>query len=352
MDLKRYSTRAWIISNPRILYRILRGYTRAILLKKNTLRTVHILPTFDCQARCQMCSVRKFDQGRKNLLSLADYESIADQAGRMGAIAASVLGGEPLLVKNLEEILRVFKSRHFFLSIVTNGIAITRDNARRLRRAGLSVVFFGLESLDDEVNDRLRGFPGQSTKVRESIAICQGEGFHVGLSTVLFPGEEKRYADLAEYCRSHRLLMNICALSGVQSGDDAGPASRKEYERLARFIKRYPRAGVDWAFSYFFRPRCPSGKEKITITCYGDVMGCTLNPISFGNIRQEPLKRIWERAGRFSQFQKNSDRCLAAFDRSHIDRYLRPLAHFEKEPVHFVDHPAITPETEPGLFEF
>jgi len=295
--------------------------------------------------------VRKLNQGKANILSLAEYESIADQASRLGAIAVSFLGGEPLLVKNMEEILGVFKSRHFFLSIVTNGIAMTRDYARRLRRAGVGVVYFGLECLDEAVNDRLRGFQGQSKKVKEVISICQKEGLLVGLSTVFFPGEDGRYAELADYCGRHHLLMNLCAQAGVQSGDGSSSTPTKEYERLARFLRNYPGAGVDWAFSYFLRPRCPSGKEKITITCYGDVIGCTLNPISFGNIRQEPLERIWERAGRFSQFRKNSDRCLAAFDPYHIDHYLRPLNHSAHGPVHFRDHPAITPENEPGLFE-
>jgi len=107
---------------------------------------------------------------------------------------------------------------------------------------------------------------------------------------------------------------------------------------------------VDWAFSYSLKPRCPSGKEKIAITCYGDVLGCTLNHISFGNIKKEPLQKIWRRAGQFSQFKKNSDRCLAAFDSHYIRTFLGPIARMEKSPVPFQDHPSISPEEEPGVF--
>jgi hypothetical protein len=139
-------------------------------------------------------------------------------------------------------------------------------------------------------------------------------------------------------------------LAEVGAAENTGAASRKEYEQILGLLKKYPHLSVDWGFSYFLKRRCPSGKEKIAITCYGDVLGCTLNHISFGNIKEESLKKIWERAGHFSQFKKNSDRCLAAFDDGHIKNFLTPLIRFDGSPVHFEDHPNITLESEPRLF--
>ena len=351
MNLKHYSTRTWIVSNPRILYRIAKGFWRALVLRRNTLRTVHILPTFNCQARCTMCSVAKFKRGREGMLTLADYDSIARQAAEMGAIAATFLGGEPLLAKDLDEILRVFKARAFFLSIVSNGIAFDRDTAKRLRRAGLDAVYFGLESLNEEVNDKLRAYPGQCRKVLQAVEICRDEGLQAGFCTVFFPGHPEQYREMAEFCRRNRLSIALPSLAGVGAAEGARPASENEYRQVVGLLEEFPLLSVDWAFSYYLRPRCPSGKEKIAITCYGDVLGCTLNHISFGNIKREPLKKIWQRMGRFSQFSKNSGRCLAAFDRIHIARYLAPIASFQESPVHYEEHPGITPVTEPRLFE-
>jgi MoaA/NifB/PqqE/SkfB family radical SAM enzyme len=328
----------------------MRGFFRGLVLKKNTLRTLHILPTFNCQATCQMCSVVKFRKGNTESLALAEYDSIAKQAAKMGAIAATFVGGEPFLVKNLEKIVQIFKSYHFYISIVTNGIALTRDRVKKLHSEGLDAVFFGLESLDEEINDELRGYQGQCEKVKQGIKICKEEGLQVGLCTVLFPEHEERYMELAEYCKKNGLSMALPALAGVGAAEDDGAASEKEYAQILKLLKQYPHLSVDWGFSYFLKRRCPSGKEKIAITCYGDVLGCTLNHISFGNIKEEPLKKIWERAGNFSQFKKNSDRCLAAFDDVHIKNYLIPIKQFNESPVHYEDHPTITPESEAGLF--
>ena len=115
-------------------------------------------------------------------------------------------------------------------------------------------------------------------------------------------------------------------------------------------LKQYPHLTVDWASSYFLKSRCPSGKETLAITCYGDVMGCSLNHISFGNVREEPLEAIWQRAGRFSQYHKDSGRCIAAYDRYYIDNYLAPIVDLDERPVHYTRHPNITEETEPDLF--
>jgi len=351
--LRHYYAKARAVSDPTILYRVLRGILRALLLRKNTLRSIHLLPTFDCQARCKMCSVVKFRKDDQDVLTLQDYKSIAEQGARMGALAVTFCGGEPLLVENIEDIIRVFKARHFFVSMASNGIAVTRDYVRRLRSAGLDSIYFGLESLDERLNDQVRGFRGQYQKVMAAISICREEGLQVGLSTVLFPGDMQRYVELAEYCEMNDLRAYLSSVAAVGAAEDIRPASEKDYERAMELSKRFPRLAVDcvgWAFSYFLRPRCPAGKEKIVVTCYGDVMGCSLNHISFGNVRQEPLERIWRRAGRFSQFKKNSDRCLAAFDSYHIENYVAPIARFDKSPVRYQDHPNMTWENEPELF--
>ena len=192
MIWKSFRTNKWILSNPTITYRILRGVFRALVLRRNTLKVIQMFPTFDCQARCEMCSVARFKKGKRDVLTAQDYESIAEQGAKMGAVAATFLGGEPLLAKNIEDIIRTFKSRHFFVSIVSNGIAFDRDYARRLKAAGLDSIHFGLESLDEEANDKRRGYPGQSRTVLKGVQICKEEGLRVGLCSILFPGELDR----------------------------------------------------------------------------------------------------------------------------------------------------------------
>jgi pyrroloquinoline quinone biosynthesis protein E len=354
--LAAYKTKAWtvswrwLLSNPRAVYRVARGFFRGLVLRKNTLRTIDILPTLDCQATCSMCSVARFRRGQDGLLTGADYEAVADQGARLGAVSVAFLGGEPLLAENICELIRTFDSRGFFVSLVSNGIAVTADYAARLRAAGLDAIYFGLESVDEDVNDRLRGYPGQCRKVLDAARICKAHGLLVGISTVFVPGETDRLLKLINYCRDNDLRVFLAMLARVGAAKDMAGAAEDSYEEVMALLRQHPHVTVDWACSYFLRPRCSAGKEKLAITCYGDVLGCCLNHISFGNVQEEPLSRVWQRAMKFSAFRTETDRCLAAFDIGYRERFMAPIAAIGQSPVPYGDHPAIDPATEPDLF--
>jgi hypothetical protein len=102
--------------------------------------------------------------------------------------------------------------------------------------------------------------------------------------------------------------------------------------------------------SYFCRQQCPAGKEKIGVTCHGDVIGCSINSIGFGNIKDEPLDMIWKRMGNFSQFAANSEVCLAAENQEYIAHYLSPLKEVTTYPLYYCSHPLISPALEPRLY--
>jgi MoaA/NifB/PqqE/SkfB family radical SAM enzyme len=298
-----------------------------------------------------MCSVAKFRRGKEGLLTVADYEAIADQGARMGAVSVVFLGGEPLLAENICDLIRIFDSRGFFVSLVSNGLALTPDFARRLRAAGLDAIYFGLESVDEEVNDRRRGHPGQCRKALEAVRICKEQGLLVGISTVFVPGERERILSLLRYCEDNGLRAFLAMLTRVGAAEEMAGATDASYEEVMAIVRKHRHVTVDWSCSYFLRPRCSAGKEKLAITCYGSVLGCCLNHISFGNVKQEPLRRIWERAKAFSAFRRPSDRCLAAFDRQYRDDFMAPIARMAQSPVSYTDHPRITPTTEPDLFK-
>jgi len=354
MNLKPYYTNLWILRNPVIVVRVMRGFVRALVFKKPTLKTIEIFPTFACQSQCLMCSVEKYKTRsrrlRQDVLTLQDYERIAREGAKLGAIAMTVLGGEPLLSRELDHIIRIFKAQSYFVSMVSNAILMTPQRARQLRCAGLDSVYLSLESVDEAVNDRIRGFPGHYQRVRQAIRICKRARLLVGLAGVVFPGQLDRYVELLEFCRRHDLLASGGEVAAVGSAEREPLVSDEENLRLRELLQRYPRLTFDWALSYFLKVGCPAGKEKIGITCQGDVVSCSVNPIAFGNVKREPLSIVWRRMGSFSQFKQHSPRCLTAGNRSYIERYLAPINQATEHPVYYTDHPMITPATEPALF--
>ena len=157
-NYKGYLVNRWVIANKHVFRRILRGFFRAWLLRKHTLRSIELYPTMQCNLSCKMCSVEKFKKTRGRYLDLAEYENIARQGARLGAFSMTVLGGEPLLADNLEEIVSVFKKENYHTHIVSNATLMSRPRLARLREAGLNGVCFSLDSMNREKQGLYPGF--------------------------------------------------------------------------------------------------------------------------------------------------------------------------------------------------
>ena len=284
------------------------------------------------------------------LLDLEDYKRIAHEGGRMGAIAVNILGGEPLLAPDLSEIIGIFKRNHYFILIVSNALLVTRKKLKELREAGLDSICFSLDDLDPGVNDEIRGMDGHHQRVFEAIEMAKKEGLIVSLAPVFFPGRIDKGLEVVKYCEDHGLGASGTQVGAVGAWEDGKLLAPEEHAQIRAMLKCYPRFTLDWALSYNLTYCCPAGKEKVGITSVGDVVGCSINPLAFGNVREEPLQTIWERMGHFSQYRKNSPICLSAEDTAFVETYLRPLKVIAEYPVHYSNHPAITPENEQELF--
>lgn len=348
---RQYWSNTWIIKNRKLILRIARGFFRALVLRKNTLKVIELFPTFQCNSVCSMCSIAKFRKSCSREMKLEDYRRIADEATEMGAIAVVLLGGEPLMCSFAEDIVRLFKARGFFVSMVSNSLLFSEQRAKTMYYAGLDSVYFSLESLDAATNDAIRGVPGHHASVMAGIKNAKAAGIAAGLATVIFPGKMDRFKEVIRYCAENDLLCSggeVAPVGAAAANTDL--VSDVENREIRGLLRKHSRLTFDWGLSYFLRCRCPAGKEKLGITCYGDVIGCSLNPISFGNVFEEPLKKIWSRMGRFSQFKKDSPRCLSAADISYINTYLAPLGSITSNPVHFTEHPNMTADQEASLY--
>jgi MoaA/NifB/PqqE/SkfB family radical SAM enzyme len=348
-NIKGYYINKWILKNPYIILRTAKGFLRA-LFNKDTLRSIEIFPSMQCNLKCSMCSVEKFKKKSGIDLTIDDYSRIAREGALLGATSLTILGGEPLLVENLENIIRVFKKNKFYIHMVSNATLADRQRLTLLQKSGLDGICFSLDSVDEEENDRIRGFEGHYQKVHEAIKIGEELGLIVSMAPVFFPGSLENAIRVVKFCQKEGYGASGSQVSPVGAWEDRPVLSKHENDRLRQLLKEFPRLTFDWALSYKLKFRCPAGREKIAITNHGDVCGCSINPISYGNIKNESIKKIMKRMRVFSQIKKESSVCLAGEDLHYIEKYLRPLHHFRYYPVSFNDHPAMTEEEEPGLY--
>ncbi|RJP74830.1 MAG: radical SAM protein [Desulfobacteraceae bacterium] len=339
-NIHKYYANRWVCSSPYFFIRMMRGFINAHFFKKNTLRVVELFPTFNCQLKCTMCSVSKYNDNSRKQLDLNDYGRIARNAAKLGANTLSLLGGEPLLYNQLEELISIFHKEHYYIAISTNGYRVTKEKLDDLKASGLDAVCFSLESVSKEINDSILG-EGHYERTMKNIELAKKAGVRVFVGTVVFPGRVDVAHGVFQYCHSNNLNASVNALAPVGNAEKYSQLSNDEFSRLREIIATYPKVTADWAFSYFLKQRCPGGKEKIGITCYGDVTACSYLPITFGNIYEEPLQAIWSRMENFSQFKKDFPGCLAAGDGFFRKEYLKPTYDFPTHPVSYTKLPNI-----------
>lgn len=98
-------------------------------------------------------------------------------------------GGEPLLRKDICEIIRYAHELRFMTIIATNGLRLASEPslAAELKKSGLNIVYLQFDSLRDEVYEKLRGRKLLEEKLK-IIEICRKHDIEIILVPTLIKG--------------------------------------------------------------------------------------------------------------------------------------------------------------------
>jgi len=114
--------------------------------------------TYRCNLRCTMCGLYELrEYSNPDELSAEEWKGIIQSAKKLGTFIISISGGEPLLRKDLEEIICHAERNKISTHLCTNGTLIDIDRAKSLRECGLKTISFSLDSAYEEVHDAIRG---------------------------------------------------------------------------------------------------------------------------------------------------------------------------------------------------
>ncbi len=336
--------RGVLFRKPLLILRIISNYFRIFVLKQRIVRKVEMGVTFKCQCNCAKCSSVFMEDPAKDKLTIKEIEKVANDIINLGAIHINLTGGEPLLEKDIFEIIKCFNPNKTLITINTNGVLLNEDLIDRLEKAGVDIIKISIDSPIEEEHDESRGYKGCFRKAMESLDyIKRKKGILGQISTVCIKENlnSDRIWKLVDMAKEYDVLLGLTipAASGKWVNSQSILIGEKEREALRKLI-RVPHVIRDTDEAYL-RRNCPAGSEEFYLTCYGDIIPCPLIQISFGNVKNENVKRIWERMSCFEEFKNKKVRgCLAGESQEFICRYLEPLKNVKKLPIKIEDHPA------------
>ncbi len=128
---------------------------------------VHLSVTDRCFLPCLHCDIWKNEAAD---LPTGVWLDVIDRLGDWCAPAAmNLVGGEPLLRRDLPELVARAVARGFTVSFNTNGWLVTEARARALAEAGASIAYVSLDGARRETVDHSRGKAGSFDRALAAI---------------------------------------------------------------------------------------------------------------------------------------------------------------------------------------
>ncbi|MBQ6118973.1 MAG: radical SAM protein, partial [Clostridia bacterium] len=216
--------------------------------EKYPLYTLLIEVTQKCNAACEQCGSRcdihseEFLSGEQILAALRDIKE------KIGAYTMlNVTGGEPLLRRDLFEIMTEATAMGFEWGMVTNGSLITDEVIGKMRQSGMKTVTVSLDGLR-ETHDALRHLPGGWDRIMTALPKLKKAGFldHVQIT---FTANRRNVYEFEELYRLLRPVgldsVRVSVMDPIGRGrDNAGLLlTREEILYFTGLVNRLNREG-------------------------------------------------------------------------------------------------------------
>ncbi len=236
----------------------------------------------------------------------------------------------------LEDIIKAVYPYKNIISVTTNGTLLSKSRARELKKTGVDIFTISLDSFLEEEHDSFRGEKGTYQKTMEGIENALSAGCHVTIGTVLSHQNIRspHIEDLFSWASKRKII--VCTALAVPAGRWSDNSeillTQEDMSYLQSLHKKYPYLRTDFDANYWHKG-CGAVKEILYLTPQGDVLPCPYIHISLGNIFEEPLSKIRDRALKIPYFKYYSHTCLCATDKEFIEKYILPLSNERELPV-------------------
>jgi radical SAM protein with 4Fe4S-binding SPASM domain len=331
--------------------------------------------TYRCNLACEHCYL---DAGGAPLVGTENFADrselgteecfkVIDEIAAFAPECLTILtGGEPLLRRDILEIVRRAAERELWVVVGTNGVSITENVARRLAEAGARGLSLSLDALDPDCHDRFRRVRGAWRNTVEGAEILNRTGLPFIVQTTAGSHNLAELEAIADFAhdRLAAKVWNLYFLVPTGRGQFVSDMTPAQYDEvlasLYRIQKKYNRrmlVNAKCAPHYIktvlenagaqpdaiptdaplrrgqaesrapFDPAqgrpswpglspirtysggaggCPAGTHYMGIRPNGDVTPCPYLPVFAGNLRRSPLADLWTSSELFTDIRRRS----------------------------------------------
>ena len=298
--------------------------------------------TYRCNLACEHCYLDAGGTSLVNTENFADrselgteecYRVIDDIAAFAPECLTILTGGEPLLRRDILDIVRRAADRGLWVVVGTNGVRISENVAARLAEAGARGLSLSLDALDPDRHDRFRRVRGAWQNTVEGAGILKRAGLPFIVQTTAGAhnlGELEAIADFAHE-RLAAKVWNLYFLVPTGRGQFVSDMTAAQYDgvldALYRIQQKYTgrmlvnakcaphyvktvlqNGDVDARIRIYSGGAggCPAGTHYMGIRPNGDVTPCPYLPVFAGSLRNTSLTDLWNTSELFTGIRRRA----------------------------------------------
>jgi len=264
-------------------------------------------------------------RARANELNLDECFILVDELHELGCKDVTLIGGEVFLFNGWEKVAQRFADLGILVNVVTNGYRIRMTEIKQITKVQLVNVGISIDGME-ATHNTIRGRADAFAQVKRTLNLFKQAGITTGAVTTLmqsnFPDLEELYHFLVEHrvqvwqlqlvsAMGRMAAKNNCAIKPRQVGWITDFIREKNKERQIMVIaadsigyfndnEAYIRGNSSPICCW---DGCRAGISSVFIDSVGNVKGCgALYSDEFieGNVRQAPLRNIWNSSSSFS----------------------------------------------------
>lgn len=254
-----------------------------------------------CNSQCQYCDL-PLNQGHAEM-TRSQIRQVFSALYQDGLRVLFVQGGEPLIRRDLPDILEDLADIGFYLVLITNGTLLTPELSERFNRLPLQIAV-SLDTLNRDRYRQIRGRDQLPQVLRGVEALKSFSGFKSLVCVVSEINREDAIA-VAQFARE-RGFMPVMGAYHWDVGEYGKVSDELMYEKEAvlavmqevlktnlvphGFFRDYVKDNLAWLSGERLEP-CDAGRYSIVIDSAGNVSPCLAHG-SVGNLLELPLPDI------------------------------------------------------------
>jgi len=276
--------------------------------------------THRCPLHCVYCSNPMQLTAASNELSTEEWISVFRQAGKLGMLHAHFTGGEPLARTDLTELIAAARAAGLYTNLITSGIGLNEQRLQMLVKAGLDHIQISFQDSREDAANWIAGTKAHAHKTELSHAIRRHKiAFTVNLVVhrqnldhleEMISFIEQLQPERVEIAHTQYYgwaLANRAALMPTRAQLETAVAIIREADKRLSGRMRIDSVVPDYYAKYPKACMGGWGRRLMLVNPSGKVLPChaaeVLPGLSFENVREKSLDRIWQESESFRKFR-------------------------------------------------